>query len=69
MAEEYDMPFLGEIPLVQSIQEGGDMGIPAVLDNNAVAKDAFMAVTKNVARNIAMRNANLEPTKIVEMEN
>jgi ATP-binding protein involved in chromosome partitioning len=67
MAEQFDLPFLGEIPIVQSIREGGDRGIPAVVDDEPVAKAAFTELAQNVARNIAMRNANMEPTKVVEM--
>lgn len=67
MAEQFELPFLGEIPIVQSIREGGDKGIPAVLDDTSVVRRSFLELAGNVARNIAMRNANLEPTKIVEM--
>ena len=67
MAEQFELPFLGEIPLVQGIREGGDKGVPAVIDDEPVAKAAFLSLAKAVARNVAMRNANMEPTKVVEM--
>lgn len=67
MAEQFDLPFLGEIPIVQSIREGGDKGVPAVVDDEPVSKKAFMTLAKKVAQNIAMRNANMAPTKVVEM--
>jgi ATP-binding protein involved in chromosome partitioning len=67
MAEQFELPFLGEIPLVQGIREGGDRGIPAVVDDEPVAKEAFLTLAKKVAQNIAMRNANMEPTKVVQM--
>ena len=67
MAEQFDLPFLGEIPLVQGIREGGDSGIPAVVDDEPVAKNAFINLAKRVAQNIAIRNASLEPTKVVQM--
>ena len=67
MAEQFELPFLGEIPLVQSIREGGDSGVPAVIDDEPVAKKAFIDLAKRVAQNIAIRNANLEPTKVVQM--
>ena len=67
MAEQFDLPFLGEIPIVQGIREGGDKGIPAVVDDEPVAKEAFIALAQAVARNVAMRNANMEPTKILEI--
>jgi ATP-binding protein involved in chromosome partitioning len=67
MAEQFDLPFLGEIPIVQSIREGGDSGVPAVVDDEPVAKLAFSNLAKRVAQNIAIRNASLEPTKVVQM--
>jgi len=67
MAEQFELPFLGEIPIVQGIREGGDRGIPAVVDDEPVAKEAFLTLAKKVAQNIAMRNANMEPTKVVQM--
>jgi len=67
MAEQFDLPFLGEIPIVQSIREGGDKGVPAVIDDEAITSDAFTDLAMAVARNIAMRNANVAPTKVVEM--
>jgi len=67
MAEQFELPFLGEIPIVQSIREGGDMGTPAVMDDEPVSKQAFLELSRRIAQNIAIRNANLEPTKVVEM--
>ncbi len=67
LAEEFDIPFLGQIPIVESIREGGDIGVPALVGDDAITKKAFMDFTANAVRGIAMRNANLEPTEIVEM--
>jgi len=67
MAEQFELPFLGEIPIVQSIREGGDKGIPAVIDDEPVSRKAFTELAQHVAQNIAIRNANLEPTKVVQM--
>jgi ATP-binding protein involved in chromosome partitioning len=67
MAEQFELPFIGEIPIVQGIREGGDRGLPAVLDDEPVSKNAFLTMAKNVARNVAIRNADLEPTKVVQM--
>lgn len=67
MADQFEMPFLGEIPLIQSIREGGDKGIPAVMNDDSAAKQPFMELAQKVARNIAIRNANLEPTKVIQM--
>lgn len=68
MAEQFELPFLGEVPLVQSIREGGDNGIPAVLDDTNPSKQVFLELARNVARNVSMRNANMEPTKVVQMQ-
>ena len=67
LAEEYNLNFLGQIPLIQSIREGGDEGIPAMIGNDEISKEAFREVTAKVVRNISMRNANLPATKIVEV--
>ncbi len=66
LAEEYEIPFLGQIPLVQSIREGGDEGIPAMLGDDATAKQAIAAFAGIAARNIAIRNATVAPTRVVE---
>ncbi len=67
LAEEFDIPFLGQIPIVQSIREGGDIGVPAMVSDDALTQKAFMDFAANAVRGIAMRNANLEPTQILEV--
>jgi len=59
LAEEYEIPFLGHIPIVQSIREGGDTGKPAVLNDDTplLVREAFHELAVNVARNIAIKNA------------
>jgi len=59
LAEEYDLVFLGQVPLVQSIREGGDEGLPAMVGNDLISKKAFRTITNAAVRNIAVRNANL----------
>jgi len=66
LAAKYNLNFLGEIPLVQSIREGGDAGKPAVLQNDTTAI-AFKDLAQQVARQIAIRNASLEETKKVQL--
>jgi len=66
LAEEYEIPFLGQIPLVQSIREGGDMGVPIMVSDDAVTRKAFNDFAGNAARSIAMINANLKTERIVE---
>jgi ATP-binding protein involved in chromosome partitioning len=59
LASEFDIPFLGEIPLVQSIREGGDLGIPAMIGDDEISKKAFIEFSDNAIRGIAMRNAQV----------
>src|SRR6186713_2406633 len=68
LAEEYDLPFLGQIPLVQSIREGGDQGIPIMMSDDEVTKKAFEDFAAVAVRSIAMRNAQMPITKPLEMQ-
>lgn len=68
MAEELTIPFLGQIPLIQSICESGDSGKPVAIEATNPASDAFMKITKNIAQQVALRNANIAPTKVVQMD-
>ena len=65
LASEYDLSFLGQIPLVQSIREGGDEGVPAMVGEELVSKDAFRTFVGNAVRQIAIRNANLPKTATI----
>lgn len=67
MAEEFDIPFLGQIPLIQSIREGGDIGVPVMAGDDVITQKAFWDFAGHTARSIAMRNANMDTTKIVEI--
>lgn len=67
LAEQYDVPLLGQIPLVQNIRESGDEGYPAVLKDGITGK-AFEDLSQELARQIAIRNAMLPKTNIVEMK-
>ncbi len=67
MAEQFELPYLGEVPLVQGIREGGDKGVPAILDMTNPARNVFVDIAQSVARNVSIRNANLEPTKVVHV--
>jgi ATP-binding protein involved in chromosome partitioning len=67
LAEEYDLPFLGQIPLVQSIREGGDEGVPAMVGKDEISKDALRTVVSQAVRQIAIRNANLPKTQTINV--
>jgi len=66
LAEEYDLPFLGQIPLVQGIREGGDQGVPVMMSDDLVTRKAFEEFAAYAVRSIAMRNANLSSQKVAE---
>lgn len=57
LAEQFNAPFLGEIPLVQSISDSGDEGMPAILQENNIISNSFMEITEKIAQQIAIRNA------------
>lgn len=67
LADKYDVPLLGQIPLVQSIRESGDVGVPAAMDDDVIAS-AFSTLAESVARQVAIRNASGEKTQVVEMK-
>jgi ATP-binding protein involved in chromosome partitioning len=67
LAEEYDIPFLGQIPLIQKIREGGDEGRPVMVGEDADAKKAFQDFAGAAARSIAMINANINTEKRAEL--
>jgi ATP-binding protein involved in chromosome partitioning len=66
LAEEYEIPFLGQIPLVQNIREGGDTGIPVMVGDDPISKMAFAEFAGNAVRSIAMLNANIDAEKVAE---
>ncbi len=67
LAEQYDVPLLGQIPLVQSIRESGDAGKPAVMTDEVTA-EAFKDLAEKLAQHISIRNATLDKTKPVEIK-
>ncbi|HTE30145.1 MAG TPA: Mrp/NBP35 family ATP-binding protein [Chryseolinea sp.] len=67
LSEKYNVPLLGQVPLVQGIRESGDSGLPAVLKDGITA-DAFRDLSKSLARQIAIRNANFAQTQRVELK-
>ncbi len=67
LAEELDVPLLGQIPLVQGICENGDKGTPVALDENSVTGQAFIELAKNVVEQTEKRNLEKAPTHIIEV--
>lgn len=66
LAEEYELPFLGQIPLVQSIREGGDAGVPIMMSDDEVTREAFAEFAGTVARSVSMRNAHMRVEEVAE---
>lgn len=69
LAEQNNLPLLGQIPLVQSVREAGDVGRPAVLQESTPQAKSFNEFADNVILEIARRNKEKEPTKKVEITN
>jgi hypothetical protein len=69
LAKDKEVPFLGALPLVQSVREAADFGRPACLQENTTVADEFVEITKNLVSQVVFRNKNLPPTKAVEITN
>lgn len=67
LAADIDTAFLGEVPLVQSIREAGDVGHPVALQDNTPLEIAFSEITKNALSQLVKRNTDLPPTEIVKI--
>ncbi|MCP4458620.1 MAG: Mrp/NBP35 family ATP-binding protein [Cytophagales bacterium] len=67
LAEKHGIPLLGQVPIVQSIRESGDSGYPSALKDDVTA-DAFSELASSLARQVAIRNANFDETKVVEIK-
>lgn len=67
LAEDLQVPFLGEIPLVQSIREAGDVGRPAALQDGTPFAEAFKILTQNVVQETVHRNKSIPPTEAIKI--
>ena len=67
LSAKYEVPFLGEIPIVQSIRESGDTGYPAVV-KGGLTEEAFGNLAESLARQVAIRNAEKAKTAIVQIK-
>jgi len=67
LAEDLSVPLLGELPLVQSIREAGDVGRPAAMQTNTPLEAAFETITKNVVQEVVNRNTDLPPTEAIKI--
>ncbi|MFT4698557.1 MAG: ATP-binding protein involved in chromosome partitioning [Flavobacteriaceae bacterium] len=67
LAEDLNVPLLGEVPLVQSIREAGDLGRPAALQTDTVLEKVFEEITKSVVEETVRRNNDLPPTEAIQI--
>jgi ATP-binding protein involved in chromosome partitioning len=67
LAEDLAVPFLGEVPIVQSIREAGDYGRPAALQTDSIIAAVFEEITRNVVQEVVQRNENLPATEAVKI--
>ncbi len=67
LAEDLKVPFLGELPLVQSIREAGDVGRPAAMQEQTEVTQAFIEVTRAVVQQVVQRNEQLPPTEAIKI--
>ena len=69
LAKDKQVPFLGTLPLEQSVREASDFGRPAALQEGTALTEAFAEITKKLVSQVLLRNKNLPPTKAVEITN
>jgi len=68
LSKDLEVPFLGEVPLVQSIREAGDLGRPASLQKDSVIKSIFNEISKNMIFELLKRNKNLPVTEVIKIK-
>lgn len=67
LAADLEVPFLGEVPLVQSIREAGDLGRPAALQTATPIEEAFETITREVVQQVVYRNEALPATEAIKI--
>jgi len=67
LAEDLEVPFLGEVPIVQSIREAGDYGRPAAMQTGSIIETVFEEITRNVVQEVVSRNENLPASEAVKI--
>ncbi|MBF4492161.1 Mrp/NBP35 family ATP-binding protein [Flavobacterium sp. JLP] len=67
LAEDLNVPFLGEVPIVQSIREAGDYGRPAALQTASAIETVFEEITRNVVQETVNRNDSLPATEAIKI--
>jgi ATP-binding protein involved in chromosome partitioning len=67
LAKDIEAPFLGEIPLVQSLRESGDIGRPAAMQESTPLEEAFEEITRGMVQETVNRNQSLPPTEAIKI--
>lgn len=67
LASDLDIPFLGELPIVQSIREAGDLGRPAGLQEGTEVEEIVTDITRNIVTQVIKRNDNLPATEAIKI--
>jgi ATP-binding protein involved in chromosome partitioning len=67
LAADLQVPFLGEVPIVQSIREAGDYGRPAAMQTGSIIESVFEEITRNVVEEVVNRNENLPATEAIKI--
>ena len=67
LSNDMKIPFLGEIPLIQSVREAGDYGIPASMQESTNIEDIFKNITKNMLTQLLIRNKELPKTEVIKI--
>ena len=67
LSNDMKIPFLGEIPLIQSVREAGDYGIPASMQESTNIEDVFKNITKNMLTQLLIRNKELPKTEVIKI--
>ncbi len=66
LSHEFNVPLLGQIPIIQSISESGDSGKPSVLKKDRVS-EAFKTIAENLVVQVIKRHTDTDPTRVVEI--
>ena len=68
LADDFKLPFMGEVPIFQGLRESGDIGRPGALQEDSELSRIFENITKNMIINLTERNNNLPPTEILKIK-
>tara|TARA_B100001093_G_scaffold518238_1_gene602412 strand:- start:104 stop:1240 length:1137 start_codon:yes stop_codon:yes gene_type:complete len=67
LAEDMDIALLGQVPIVQSVREAGDIGRPAAFQSDTLIAKSFKTLTQNTVSQLVKRNEDLPPTEAVKI--